>query len=355
MFQRFRHLSILVFLALAACTEPNVTPMTSGPVSGDAQTVFVATTRAENAEGEFTAARARGTTFLEIPVNFPKHYRPGDRAVIRANPDPATDFSVGAEKRFDRDGFRAALRAAITAKPKGKRDLTIYVHGYFNAFYNGVFRSAQFTHDFALPGVMAHFAWPSRGMNTAYAYDRESVLYSRDAMETMLRDAAAVGTERVTIVAHSLGAMLVMETLRQIEISEPGWVHDHIHGIAFVAPDIDVEVFKSQAARFKELPDDFVIFVSNKDQVLMLASRLSSVKNRLGNTRNVQITTQGELTIVDVTALTATARSSHFIPATSPTAIQILRNSSAFLDLFPREGAGRRVGNGVRLLQIMGD
>jgi esterase/lipase superfamily enzyme len=347
-----RQLSGLFLLLLAACTEPTHTPVTTGPALGEEQAVFVATTRAENAEGEFSAGRGNTTAFLTVPVRFPVGYSPGDRARIRERPDPVRDFSVGSVGHLDRAAFRESLARAVSVEPAGKRDVTIYVHGYFNAFYNGVFRSAQLKHDFALPGPVVHFAWPSRGSNTAYAYDRESVLFSRDSLETLIRDAAQVGAERVMIIAHSLGAMLTMEALRQIEISQPGWVNENLDGLALVSPDIDLAVFRSQAARFKRLPEDFVIFVSDRDQVLMLASRLQGVERRLGNSREVAVTTDGDLTIVDVTQLTGDARSGHFIPATSPTAIRILRNSDAFRALFPREGSGRSVGAHVRFLQI---
>lgn len=351
---RLRLFPVLILLALAACSEPVATPLLTGPATGPTETVFIATTRARDDDGSFTGGRAEGTSFLTLPVVFPADYRPGKTAVIRSAPRPDRDFSVGAETPLDRAGFRAALGQSLADMPAGQRDLTLYVHGFYNAFYNGAFRAAQLRHDFDLPGAMVHFAWPSRGVNTAYAYDRESVLYSRDALERVIRDLASVGAERVTIIGHSLGAMLVMETLRQIEISDPGWVHANVRGLAFVSPDIDVEVFKSQAARFRRLPEDFVIFVSDRDRVLMLASKVTGVKRRLGNTRNVEITTEGALTIVDVTALSEFGGSGHFVPATSPTAIRILRNSAAFLDFFPREGLSLPAGANVRLLQIAG-
>ncbi|WP_292019388.1 alpha/beta fold hydrolase [Maritimibacter sp. UBA3975] len=350
-----RHFLPVLMLTLAACTVPTLTPQTIGPAIGPEEEVFVATTRARNDVGDFSSMRGDQTSYLTVPVRFPTNYSPGDRAKIEKAPDPAEDFSVGAPVTMDRSGFRQSLTSAVAAEPRGSRDVTIYVHGYYNVFYSGVFRSAQLKRDFDLPGEVVHFAWPSRGSNTAYAYDRESVLYSRDSLEALIRDSVRVGADRVTIVAHSLGAMLVMETLRQIEISQPGWVHDNIDGLAFVAPDIDVEVFKSQAARFERLPEDFVIFVSNQDRVLMLASRLQGVKRRLGNTSDVEVTTEGNLTIVDVTSMTQDARSGHFVPATSPAAIQILRNSSAFRALFPREGLGQPIGGNVRLFQLSGN
>jgi esterase/lipase superfamily enzyme len=349
---RLRLFVCLTLLALAACTAPTYTPLLQGSSGGPAETVFVATTRAEDDTGRFTGERGRGTTYLSVPVNFPRAYAPGQPARIVEVPDPETDFSVGSARRFDGPGFRAAVNRALADEPPGKREVTVYVHGYFNAFYTGVFRAAQLKQDFGLDGAMVHFAWPSRGSTAGYAYDRESLLYSRDAMERFLRDIATLNADRVNVVAHSLGAMLVMETLRQIEIDNPDWVRANIDGIAFVSPDIDIEVFKSQAARFRALPEDFVIFVSDRDRVLLLSSRYSGVRERLGNTRDVEVSTEGELTIVDLTALADTAESRHFIPATSPTAIRILQNSGAFADFFPRDGIGLPIGRGVRLLQL---
>lgn len=352
MFTRRQFTLASLSVPLAACSEPISVPWTDRPATGPVESVFVATIREQNTQGEFTAGRAATTRYLSVPVQFPESYTPGKRAFIRSNPNPSRHFSVDEAEQFDRAGFRAELRRALSAQPRGRRDITIYVHGFYNAFYNGVFQAAQLRRDFDLPGIMLHFAWPSRGSNTAYAYDRESMLYSRDALEQLVRDAARVGAERVTLIGHSLGSMLIMEALRQVEIAQPGWTHAHIDGLSFVAPDIDVDVFKTQAARFKRLPKDTVLFVSDRDKILMLATTLTGGKARLGNLRDVRIVTEGELTIVDVAPLAGSAWSGHFIPATSPIAISLLRNSEAFVNFFPREGAGQRVGANRRFFQL---
>ncbi|MGH1369996.1 MAG: alpha/beta hydrolase [Maritimibacter sp.] len=283
-------------------------------------------------------------------MNFPQNYQSGGYARIRENPDPATDFSVEPPRHLSgATAFRAAIDEQLASQPVGARNVTIYVHGFYTGFFDGLFRSAQLQRDFDLKGLMLHFAWPSLGNNTGYAYDRESVLFSRDGLEQMLRTVAESRAERVTIIGHSLGAMLVMETLRQIEISDAGWAHREIDGIALVSPDIDLSVFKSQAARIKKLPNDFVVFVSDRDKVLWFSSTYNGVKRRLGNTTDVEISTEGELTIVDLSKLASSASSGHFIPATSPAAIKFLRESKTFLALFPRESIGRKIRRDVRL------
>lgn len=348
-----RTLFALFLLVLAGCSEPDYAPVRPDAPRADAPEVFVATTRAKAPDGWFSDERGEGLSYVSVPVNFPADYTPGQRALIRQDPDPESDFWISGKTDYSRAAFETALTEKLRGSPPGKRDVTIYVHGFYNTFFNGVFRSAQLSNDFALNGAKVHFSWPSRGSNTGYAYDRESVLYSRDGLESLLRSVSRVGADRVTIIAHSLGAMLVMETLRQIEISEPGWSYRQIDGLAFVSPDIGVEVFKTQAARFDRLPEDMVIFVSNRDQVLMLSSRVAGDKTRLGSMRNIPVTTEGDLTVVDVSALAGSAASGHFIPATSPAAIKLMRDGDDFVDFFPRDGSGQAISANTRLLKVL--
>lgn len=351
------HLRALLFglLAfLAACAEPMTAPVASSPAGSRSETVFVATTRAPSESEWFNYARSDAISYLSTEVYFPANYKPGDPAGNEHAPDPQEDFRVGARTDYDRAGFETALRAALAGLPPGSRDVTIYTHGYYNGFFRGLFRAAQLKSDFALGGPIVYFAWPSRGLFSAYAYDRESALFSRDAFEDLLRSVARVDADRVTIVAHSLGAMLTMETLRQIDISEPGWVGAEIDGLALISPDIDTRVFKTQAARFARLPDDTVVFVSDRDRMLLLSSRVAGTKDRLGNltTGDIEVSTEGDMTIVDVSALTQDAASAHYIPMTSPAMIEFMRRSDGFLELFARDGWGRNVNGNVRLLTV---
>ena len=61
------------------------------------------------------------------------------------------------------------------------------------------------------------FSWPSRNKLLDYISDRESALWSRDALETALDSLGAnPNVGRVHIVAHSMGSMLTVEGLRQL-------------------------------------------------------------------------------------------------------------------------------------------
>ncbi|MGI8570720.1 MAG: alpha/beta hydrolase [Methylocella sp.] len=88
-----------------------------------------------------------------------------------------------------------------------------------NRFEDAVFRFAQFVYDSKAEVVPVLFTWPSKGSLLAYGYDRESVEYSRDALEGGLRFLAKdpeVG--EIFILAHSMGNWVTLEALRQMAI-----------------------------------------------------------------------------------------------------------------------------------------
>ena len=99
--------------------------------------------------------------------------------------------------------------------------------------------------------------------------------------------------------------MLTIETLRQIEIANSGWSKRHLDGVILIAPDLDIEVFQSQMARFNSLPAPFAIFVSSRDRALQLSARINGSAVRLGSLEAVEKLGQYPVTIIDVSAFPA--------------------------------------------------
>ncbi len=66
------------------------------------------------------------------------------------------------------------------------------------------------------------FTWASAGNLTDYIYDTNSVTVARDGLEQVLRELVNSDAQRVTILAHSLGNLLLLETLRQMELKGHG-------------------------------------------------------------------------------------------------------------------------------------
>ncbi len=336
---------VLVLFLVAACgdrTLVQVAPEAAG--IGTPYKTYVATLRARNGSGWFGADRAERLDYVDVDVSVPPQHKSGK---IKYRPylvDPEHQFTITGRTDYDNgSAFSAGLRQALARQKPGERDVMLYVHGYNNSFADGVLRTVQMIHDFDLPGVGVHFSWPSAAHPLGYTYDRDSVLYARDALETLLRQVSTAGADRIVLVGHSLGSMMVMETLRQIEISSPNWTRQHLGGVVLVAPDLDVEVFKQQAKRFKRLPEPFIIFVSERDRALQLSTRVNGDKKRLGLLSNAEEVSELPVTVVDVSKFADGLGTGHFTLFTSPLLIELMRNSQQIGNTF-RTDAGGRVG-----------
>jgi esterase/lipase superfamily enzyme len=113
---------------------------------------------------------------------------------------------------------------------------------------------------------------------------------------------AASGARGIVIVAHSMGAALTMEVLRQIALDDNTGVMSRISGVVLISPDLDVDVFRSQARDIGALPQPFVIFGSSKDRVLGLSAILSSEETRLGNLDDLSKIADLKVTYFDTAA-----------------------------------------------------
>lgn len=92
-----------------------------------------------------------------------------------------------------------------------------------------------------------------------------------------------------------------------------------------ILPDIDVEVFRSQAARIGKLPEPFGVFISKSDHALSLSARLTGQRARLGNVGNFEEVADLDITVVDVTGFSSGV--GHFTTATSPALIRLFSRS----------------------------
>ena len=100
---------------------------------------------------------------------------------------------------------------------EGARDVLIYVHGFNQTFETATIDGARLAQGVAFGGDAVVFSWPSKAKLLDYAYDRESAMWSRDALEQVLTGfIRSRTTGRVHVVAHSVGTSVTMEALRQI-------------------------------------------------------------------------------------------------------------------------------------------
>lgn len=331
-----RKIVLALLIALAGCAPRAEIAYAPDPAA-PARPIFVGSTRGANLQSgqDFGFARSPALALARFDVAVPPEHKTGELQVPEEGrrPDPQRDFLVARSEIYPTPAaFRTDLRRALA---QNGNEAIVFVHGYNTNFAEGLYRFAQLGADFDLPGVLVHYSWPSRGQVMGYAYDRDSALFARDGFETLLRDLRLAGARHILIVAHSMGAALSMETLRQVAISADTETMSRVSGVVLISPDIDVDVFRAQAKRIGRLPQPFIIFTSQKDKALLLSSRLSGEKSRLGNMTGVDRLADLKVTVVDTGAFNT--REGHFNIGNSPALIQLLRSSNRLAQIL--EGA----------------
>jgi esterase/lipase superfamily enzyme len=205
----------------------------------------------------------------------------------------------------------------------------VFIHGFNNRFEDAVFRFAQIVHDSRAPVVPVLFTWPSRGSILAYGYDRESSTWSRNALETMLKAIArdpSVG--EISILAHSMGNVVTLEALRQMAIRD-GRVAPKIRNVILAAPDVDVDLAREAVMEMGPNRPNVTLLVSQDDRALAVSRRVWGDSVRLGAIdpdaepyRSEM--KQSDITVVNLTALSADDSLNHNKFATSPEVVQII-------------------------------
>lgn len=329
---------LLLTLALKACApraDLRVWPEISSV--GTNTTVYLATTRAQIEDGLWSASQRSTLNFAQIDVSVPPQHRPGRVELPSATTaNPNTDFlAVDIEPLAYQAFYRLVPNSSEVA-----RELIVTVHGFNNTLADGVFRTAQMVHDLDIQGSVVHYSWPSLGRPLGYAADRDSALFARDGLELLLRDLARAGQRRIVLVAHSMGALLTMETLRRIAASSDRSTLDNIAGVVLMAPDIDIGLFRQQVNTIGQIPQPFVIFTSQRDPALELSARLTGQPNRLGNIPGVEAVEGLDVTVIDLTnAPDVDVR--HQAALSSPSVLRFMEQSAELRRSMQADRAGR--------------
>lgn len=317
----FRAVLCVGVLALAACAPRPAAQWAAPNPDARTQTIFVATQRRlENTGPGFGRKRSSKINYFRADISVPPTHRPGQIEWPKGAPNAATDFVITGSEVYA--GPAGLIRDVHKATPE--RETMVFVHGYNNTLSEAMYRLAQIQADFDIGGPAVLFSWPSAGDPRGYIYDRDSVLFSRDALEKTLRDLTKAPGEKVFLLAHSVGAQLTMEVLRQAAIRGDGRLLGRISGVVLMSPDIDPDVFRTQALAIGRLPQPFVIFISRQDKALTLMGLLSGRKPRLGVLVGEEDLRGLNVTVVDFTSLADGEGYNHAVPMTSPAAIAAL-------------------------------
>jgi esterase/lipase superfamily enzyme len=252
-------------------------------------TLLIATNRkpvsGARAKPWFGSGRASAMTFARAKLTPPD----GGRFSLAA---------VGlADWRLDEIEVVAQFNELFAAE--SGRDLLMYVHGFNPTFEMAALDAARLSDGVKFHGNTMVFSWPSKAQLLDYGYDRESAMWSRDALQRVLDEPIATPeVGRTHIVAHSIGTMLTLEALRQLYAQEPTASVERIGSIIFAAPDIDMDVFSSSIERVGPLASKITVITATNDRALAISGLIAGGITRVGAAEQTHLESLG-LRVID--------------------------------------------------------
>jgi esterase/lipase superfamily enzyme len=172
----------------------------------------------------------------------------------------------------------------------GGHDVLIYIHGYNTTFETAALDAARLSDGIKFVGETMVFSWPSRASLLDYGYDRESAMWSRDALQQVLDSLIATPVVgHVHIVAHSIGTMLTMEALRQLYAQLGEEAANRIGSVVFASPDIDMDSFASSVKHIGPLAPKITVVAATNDRALAVSRWIAGGITRVGAAEKAQL------------------------------------------------------------------
>ncbi|WP_210490913.1 alpha/beta fold hydrolase [Microvirga antarctica] len=265
-------------LALSGCLGgesilPGVPTSPRAGLSNDPR-LLVATTRLPVSDPIkkpwFSAQRSADMVFAEARLT------PPDRSLMGRV--TSGGWSIASVDSIDRSTAAQSFAQAALG-----RDLLLYIHGYKESFETAATSTIELSEGIRFPGATGLFTWPSAGSTFSYVSDRESAMWSRDALEDLLSAIAkSPSGGRIHIVAHSMGTLLTLETLRMLRGSGGEGAMSRIGAVVMAAPDIDIDLFARGLERLGPDAQKITVISSTNDRALAMSSRLAGGIVRAG-------------------------------------------------------------------------
>lgn len=276
--------------------------------------ILVATTRERPSPDTnvFTDGRSRIMNFAEFTVAVPPNHVVGRIELPQGVPNPSRDFVVVDQAILS----KAAFSARLAPRLRGRKGVAVFVHGYNYNFQESLFRIAQMAADSGQDLTPVLFAWPSEASATGYVADKDSAAYSRDDLAELLTVLASnPKTDRVMLAAHSMGASIAMESLRQLRLAGKHSVISRLD-VVLASPDIDVDLFRKQVEVIGPLKPPLALLVAKDDRALSLSSRIAGERGRVGaldvdDPRVQEVALRAGIRVVDISEVTPSNRLNH--------------------------------------------
>ena len=196
--------------------------------------------------------------------------------------DPKLHFTIQELKALSREEFLALARERVMGSRSFKDQAVVFVHGYNTSFDYALFRTAQMAYDLKFDGASFLYSWPSGGGVIGYGHDRESSTqaepYLRDFLALVVKE---TGARSVSVIAHSMGNLPLLNVLRDLGPSLPPDVR--LNEIILAAPDVDRDVFANLAANIQRYGRGVTLYCSANDRAMNASRRFAGGVPRAGD------------------------------------------------------------------------
>lgn len=187
-------------------------------------------------------------------------------------------------RRLEQADFVAQLREMVAASPH--RGLLLLVHGFRTDFDFALRGTAFLANVLDINAPVMVFDWPGNQGSSLSGYRRAQQVATASAAEladTLRLIVREIRPERLWLVAHSMGAQVVVDAFSELyRDSDFGDADFEVDDVVLTAPDVDRARFKDQfKAELKALARNTTVYVSSNDRAL-LASRVINRARRLG-------------------------------------------------------------------------
>ncbi len=190
------------------------------------------------------------------------------------------------------------------------RDVVVFIHGYNNSFADSMRRGATIKQDIASTAIVISYTWPSDGELLSYGYDESSTDTALQNFESFMdKITKSVPTNRINIIAHSMGSRLLTKYLAGLPDRGFRPATHTFKNIIFAAADISQIFFKQK----EETPRDprfplsafaanLTTYASKHDRPLKLSQKLHG-KRILGLADQSTLYLEPDITAVDASKI----------------------------------------------------
>jgi len=221
--------------------------------------------------------------------------------------DPRRHFTLKEIKPLSQEEFLTLTRERLAASHAFKDQALVFVHGFNTAFEHALYRAAQLAYDLKFDGAAFLYSWPSGGGVIGYGHDRESATqaepYLKEFLDLVVRQ---TGAKSVSVIAHSMGNLPLLNVLRELGPALPEGVR--LNEVILAAPDVDRDVFANLAAGIRPYGRGITLYCSANDRAMSASRRFAGGVPRAGD-----VPAEGPVIIAGIDTIDVTGTSTDLL------------------------------------------